>query len=269
MSAEPVLHVVEETIEPLPDAPPEAPHGRSRSGLRYAAAALAGLIAGVLAIAPWTVPGSKAERLEQRALAAEADVEDADVALEDAGARIDALEREVAGYEEEVDQLEGSLASTQTERDEALDTAAQLGDDVAALERTVARREEDVSRLEGERDGALAAAEQELADDRAAMDADFAARSAALDAREAAISAAEDIAERSTFTSGRWRVGTDVVPGRYVAQASSGCYWARLSGSGDDIIDNEFLGESGQTIATLREGELFESSGCGTWNREA
>lgn len=49
-------------------------------------------------------------------------------------------------------------------------------------------------------------------------------------------------------------VGSNVAPGRYVANARSGCYWERLrgfSGNIDDVLANDFQGFSGRAIVDI------------------
>ncbi len=69
------------------------------------------------------------------------------------------------------------------------------------------------------------------------------------------------------FGDGTHRVGSDIQPGTYRTEGSSGCYYARLSGfSGeiDDIVANGVpTGSAVVTIAPTDAG--FESRGCGTW----
>lgn len=72
-----------------------------------------------------------------------------------------------------------------------------------------------------------------------------------------------------TIDDGTWTVGVDVPPGTYRVRlaASSDCYWAILrSGSnGEDIINNDIGG--GRPQVTLRRGQDFETSRCGTWTK--
>ncbi len=75
----------------------------------------------------------------------------------------------------------------------------------------------------------------------------------------------------SPFGPGTHFVGTDIVPGRYYSDPSSGCYWERLSGLGgtfDEIIANEFTGfDSFQLIVDIQETDFaFDTDGdCGFW----
>lgn len=75
----------------------------------------------------------------------------------------------------------------------------------------------------------------------------------------------------TTFGSGTKIVGTDIPPGTYrTRQASSGCYWARLSGFGGtlgEIIANENTdGPAIVTIASTDKG--FESTRCDDWTSD-
>jgi hypothetical protein len=69
------------------------------------------------------------------------------------------------------------------------------------------------------------------------------------------------------FTDGVFEVGTHIEPGRYRADGSEMCYWARLSGFGatlDDIITN---GNNPTTIEISESDAGFEATGCGTWTK--
>jgi len=57
-----------------------------------------------------------------------------------------------------------------------------------------------------------------------------------------------------TLRPGTLIVGTNVAPGRYVANARNGCYWERLrgfSGSSSDILANDFQGFNGRAIVDI------------------
>lgn len=78
-----------------------------------------------------------------------------------------------------------------------------------------------------------------------------------------------------TFSDGQWTVGVDIAVGTY---KSSGvdkdstlgmCYWEiTKTGSNGDIIKNDIV-EAGRPTVTLKKGQDFESSGCGTWQRQS
>ena len=83
---------------------------------------------------------------------------------------------------------------------------------------------------------ALSAAQAGLDARKTELDA-----AAAVAAREEKVGAAEKAAQANTFAGdGTYLVGTDVQPGTYKADASPGCYWARLKSlDTSDIIDNQ------------------------------
>ncbi len=66
-------------------------------------------------------------------------------------------------------------------------------------------------------------------------------------------------------------MNTDIAPGRYYADPSSGCYWERqraTSGSLSDIIANEFLSyDATQWIVDILPSDVaFKTeTACGTW----
>lgn len=91
-----------------------------------------------------------------------------------------------------------------------------------------------------------------------------------LEAREEAVTGAEAEQAANTVGDGIWTVGVDIEPGTYRAtDVSDDCYWAVLvSGTnGSDIVDNGIPGGGNPTV-TVREGQDFESSGCGDWTRQ-
>ena len=69
-----------------------------------------------------------------------------------------------------------------------------------------------------------------------------------------------------TFSDGTWLVGEDIPAGRYrtVDTVDGECYWS-ISNDGD-IQDNDFPG-GGRPTVTLKKGQEFKSSRCGTWKR--
>ena len=71
---------------------------------------------------------------------------------------------------------------------------------------------------------------------------------------------------------GVWLVGSQIAPGRYRTQASSGCYWERVrnfQGTLSAVIDNEFVGSAGQQIVDIRSSDagFHNDADCGTWTR--
>ncbi len=73
------------------------------------------------------------------------------------------------------------------------------------------------------------------------------------------------------FEDGTHSVGADIQPGTYrTREASSGCYYARLSGFGgtlDEILSNN--NTNSPTVVTISEGDKgFESNRCGIWTQD-
>ena len=75
----------------------------------------------------------------------------------------------------------------------------------------------------------------------------------------------------STMEEGTYEIGVDAEPGRYktrVPDDSSGCYWERLKddrGGLDSIIANDNVNAGARVSITVKDGEFFNSQGCGTW----
>ena len=80
----------------------------------------------------------------------------------------------------------------------------------------------------------------------------------------------EPVAE-STMGEGTYQIGVDAKPGRYktqVPQDSGNCYWARMKddrGGLDSIIANDNVNAGARVSITVKQGEFFNSNGCGTW----
>jgi hypothetical protein len=74
---------------------------------------------------------------------------------------------------------------------------------------------------------------------------------------------------KTSFGDGDFIVGTDMIPGTYRNVATTGCYYARLSGFGhtlNEIIAND--NADGQAVVTIAASDAgFESSRCGTWTK--
>ncbi|HEX9229519.1 MAG TPA: PASTA domain-containing protein [Arthrobacter sp.] len=86
------------------------------------------------------------------------------------------------------------------------------------------------------------------------------------DAPHAAI--LQEVLTAVKISDGNHIVGGDMQPGTYRTKAGiSDCYWSRNTGGGN-IIANDFVGfaPNGVTV-TVRAGEGFESSRCGTWTK--
>ena len=74
---------------------------------------------------------------------------------------------------------------------------------------------------------------------------------------------------KTSFGDGTYILGTDIEPGTYRNDGSSGCYYARLSGFNGDlntIIANGNAEEP--VIVTIEPTDAgFQSNQCGTWNK--
>lgn len=74
-----------------------------------------------------------------------------------------------------------------------------------------------------------------------------------------------------TIEDGTWTVGTDFPAGTYrtTENVSGSCYWAIFRSGGSsvsDIIANDLPG-GGRPRVTLKKGQDFKSSRCGTWRK--
>ena len=81
--------------------------------------------------------------------------------------------------------------------------------------------------------------------------------------------------EQSDIHGGVWLVGRQVAAGTYEANSTGSCYWERLRGFGgtvsEDVISNDFVGNPGRVIVTIRSGDLgfMTDEDCGVWSRVA
>ena len=78
-----------------------------------------------------------------------------------------------------------------------------------------------------------------------------------------------------TFGDGTYRVGPDIPPGRYRANApSEDCEWQRLrspDSEASDASEHEVIGEGGHFMSfadIAPEDSLFVSRSCGTWSSD-
>lgn len=73
-----------------------------------------------------------------------------------------------------------------------------------------------------------------------------------------------------TIDDGVWTVGVDVPAGKYrvVERIAGTCYWAiyRSDTNQETIISND-LPSGGRPTVTIKRGQDFETSGCGTWEK--
>lgn len=74
---------------------------------------------------------------------------------------------------------------------------------------------------------------------------------------------------KTTFPDGMYFIGTDITPGTYKNNGSTGCYYARLSnfiGGTDGIIANNNV-DTATIITIVPSDKGFQSKGCGTWKK--
>ena len=77
---------------------------------------------------------------------------------------------------------------------------------------------------------------------------------------------------QAVIPSGTWLVGAQITSGTYQANASSGCYWERLSdftGNFASIIANNNVSSAGPQLISIAAGDtgFTTNSSCGTWTR--
>lgn len=146
-------------------------------------------------------------------------------------------------------------------------TPKQLADAEARAEEAEAARDEaqsDVVRAQKEASDAKAAALKDLKSEADKV----AAAQKALDVREAKVSGLESEAKANEFEGeGLYLVGSDIKPGTYKADASVGCYFARLASTDtSDIIDNGNI--DGPIVITVKASDkALQVQRCGTFRK--
>jgi hypothetical protein len=147
-----------------------------------------------------------------------------------------ALKKDHDGVVATVDDYKAAVAKAEKDRDDAIDQ----------MKRDIATREADLTVRE---------AAAKLAEDAVA-------------AREAAVTTTEQQIADAQIHDGTWTVGVDIAPGTYrtIEPVSGTCYWAiyKSGTNKDDIVQNDIV-NGGYPTVTIREGQDFESSRCGTW----
>lgn len=77
----------------------------------------------------------------------------------------------------------------------------------------------------------------------------------------------------TTIEDGTWTVGSDVQPGTYrlkdTLPAGSTCFWGiyKSGTNKDSIVQNDIV-TGGRPTVTLKAGQDFESTRCGTWVKQ-
>ncbi len=127
-----------------------------------------------------------------------------------------------------------------------------------------------LNRAKGAEAAAVKDAKAKLASQSAALDGRkkaIDAQAAAVAQREAAVAAAEGQLKANTISGdGVYGVGTDMQPGTWHTNGSTGCYYAILNSTDtSDIADNN--NTNGPATVTLSAGKYFEVSGCADWTK--
>jgi hypothetical protein len=145
---------------------------------------------------------------------------------------------------------------------EYLALEGRLDRSMEAKDEDIAEQRDQIRDLRVEK-GKLETAANDVEKQQAAADA----RDAELASRESAVGAAEAAKKASQFSDGVHIVGTTVSAGVYSISSSNSCYyvWRTGTGSDSDIVENNIV--SGPATVTLRDGEIFETNRCGTWNK--
>ena len=153
-----------------------------------------------------------------------------------------------------------ALTAVSAERDSARDGQKKAADRNAAMEDLANASKERAETAEQK----LSAAEATFAE----REAKVAERETAVQAREEAVTKTEDAIAAATITEGTWSVGRDIQPGTYVTKepVTGSCYWAIYRGgtNGGDIVDNDIV-KGGRPTVTLKAGQDFRTSRCGSW----
>lgn len=159
----------------------------------------------------------------------------------------------------------GAGPQADLERAQAEATAArgQVEEARADAERRVGEAEERVAgadrRAREEANRTLASARAKVRSDAAALSR----RKAELDRREAKVSGLERTADRNSFEGeGTYVVGADIKPGTYRADASPGCYWARLASLDTSNIINNDNADGPVVIEILPSDKAVTVSRC-------
>ncbi|MEG3615719.1 hypothetical protein [Isoptericola haloaureus] len=155
--------------------------------------------------------------------------------------------------------------------------ATELESEHADLTAALADTEDDEAAAV-ERAEEAEAAHTELTEATEQRESELDERSAELDQREEDVAAREDAVTETEeriaanrISDGTWTVGDDVEPGTYrTTHAVSGdCYWGiyRSGTNKRDIVANDIV-DGGHPTVTLRDGQDFESSRCGSWDKQ-
>jgi hypothetical protein len=154
------------------------------------------------------------------------------------------------------------ITPSPTATSEYLALEGRLDRSMDAKDDDIAEQRDQIRDLRVEK-GKLEAAASDVKKQKLAADT----RDAELATRESAVGAAEAAKKASQFSDGVHIVGTTVSSGTYSIASSDSCYYVWRTGTGSDseIVDNNIV--SGPATVTLRDGEVFETNRCGTWDK--
>lgn len=162
--------------------------------------------------------------------------------------------------------IEPRIATLEASVDDAatqVHNLQDLNEDLIEESNGMAEREADLTRREGalskntrDAEAAHDDAQQALAD-----------RESEIEEREQAVSATEERVAQESFAGGVHVVGRDIAAGQYRTDGGELCYYAWKSGTDGNasIIDNNI--SEGPATVTVNDGDVFESKGCGTWQK--
>jgi cell division protein FtsL len=147
-------------------------------------------------------------------------------------------------------------------------SAAQQGEidslhhQLTSAHTTISTKQTEIDNYANQAD-AVKQAQDQLKQDQAKLAAD----QASLKAGQDALAAQTQLVQASQFGDGQYTVGQTVTPGVYRENAGGDCYyeWASSTASDASIVSNDIPG--GPATVTLRTGDIFSSSRCGTWTK--
>lgn len=144
--------------------------------------------------------------------------------------------------------------------------AAQAGinRDEAAARAEISRQQDEAQSTLDDLRGQAADARSTVRDEKAKV----ASERSRLSKLEGQISGAKaTIAANTVPGTGTFVVGSDIQPGTYRADASPGCYWARLSSlDTSDIVDNDNA-DGPVVIQILPSDKALETDGCSDFHK--
>lgn len=159
------------------------------------------------------------------------------------------LDSQKSSVQSQRDDLRGDYEALTGEYDAVSAEYETLRDGIKAREEKVAAREADA--------------------DKASADAK--AAEAAVKKREEAVTVAEQTKAANTIGDGTWTVGTDIEAGTYrsTENVGSSCYWGiyQSGTNGADIVENDIPG-GGRPVVALSPGQDFNSTRCGSWEKQ-